>query len=114
MNSILEALAEDNLCVNPTIYEGSPEYIKAIDTMYRIAEGLSSKLNEDEKTLFEEYQDAKDEVSHLYQTETFIRGFRVAFLMLFEVFAAGKADFIPSQGEQLMAELSRKKEKRVK
>lgn len=114
MNTILEAFAEDNLCITPAVYEGSPEYRKAIDTMFKTAETLGKKLNDDEKELFDLYQDAKDEVSHLYQTEKFIRGFRVAVHMLFEVFAAGTTDLIIDQNKELMAELIRGKEDLLK
>ncbi|EOS77782.1 hypothetical protein C819_00893 [Lachnospiraceae bacterium 10-1] len=98
MGKILDAFADDELCVNPTTYKGSREYRKAIDTMYKTAEELAAKLNDEEKKLFEQFRDAQADENHLYQLDVFKRGFRIAVLMLFEVFAAGEDEFILSQG----------------
>lgn len=98
MGKILDALADDELTVNPTFYKGSPKYRKAIETMYKTSEELNTKLNGEEKKLFEQFCDAREEESHLYQLDVFKRGFRIAVLMLFEVFAAGKDEFILSKG----------------
>lgn len=98
MGKILDAFADDELCVNPTTYKGSREYRKAIDTMYKTAEELATKLNDEEKKLFEQFRDAQADENHLYQLDVFKRGFRIAVLMLFEVFAAGEDEFILSQG----------------
>ena len=98
MGKILDAFADDELCVNPTTYKGSREYRKAIDTMYKTAEELAAKLNDEEKKLFEQFRDAQADENHLYQLDAFKRGFRIAVLMLFEVFAAGEDEFILSQG----------------
>lgn len=97
MGKILDAFADDELCVNPTTYKGSREYRKAIDTMYKTAEGLAANLNDEEKKLFEQFRDAQADENHLYQLDVFKRGFRIAVLMLFEVFAAGEDEFILSQ-----------------
>ena len=98
MGKILDAFADDELCVNPTTYKGSREYRKAIDTMYKTAEELAAKLNDEEKKLFEQFRDAQADENHLYQLDVFKRGFRIAVLMLFVVFAAGEDEFILSQG----------------
>lgn len=98
MGKILDAFADDELCVNPTTYNGSREYRKAVDTMYKTAEELATKLNDEEKKLFEQFRDAQADENHLYQLDVFKRGFRIAVLMLFEVFAAGEDEFILSQG----------------
>lgn len=97
MGKILDAFADDELCVNPTTYKGSREYRKAIDTMYKTAEELAANLNDEEKKLFEQFRDAQADENHLYQLDVFKRGFRIAVLMLFEVFAAGEDEFILSQ-----------------
>lgn len=98
MEKILDAFADDALCVNPTIYKGSPKYKKTLDTMYKTAEALEAKLDDEERQLFEQFRDAQAEENHLYQLDVFKRGFRIAALMLFEVFAAGKDEFILSRG----------------
>lgn len=98
MGKILDAFADDELSVNPSLYRGKPEYRKAVDTMYKIAEALDAKMNDEEKKLFEQFRDAQADENHLYQIDVFNRGFRIAVLMLFEVFAAGKDEFILSKG----------------
>ena len=80
------------------LFRSSREYRKAIDTMYKTAEELAAKLNDEEKKLFEQFRDAQADENHLYQLDVFKRGFRIAVLMLFEVFAAGEDEFILSQG----------------
>lgn len=97
MGKILDAFADDELCVNPPTYKGSPKYREAVDTMYKIAEALETKLNDEEKELFEQFREAQTDENHLYQLDVFKRGFRIAVLMLFEVFAAGKDEFILSK-----------------
>lgn len=98
MGKILDAFADDELSVNPSIYNGNAKYRQAVDKMYKTAEALEAKLNDEEKELFEQFRDAQGDESHLYQVDVFSRGFRIAVLMLFEVFAAGKDEFILSKG----------------
>lgn len=93
MNRILEALAGDNLCINPTTYKGSTQYRKAIKTMYETAEALDGKLNDEEKKLFELFRDAQSDEGSLYAVDRFTRGFRVGVLMMCEVFS-GSDDLI--------------------
>lgn len=97
MVKILDAFADDELCVNPTTYKGSREYRKAVDTMHKTAEELAANLNDKEKKLFEQFRDAQADGNHIYQLDVFKRGFRIAVLMLFEVFAASEDEFILSQ-----------------
>lgn len=97
MGKILDAFADDELSVNPSLYNGSARYRQAVDKMCEAAEALEAKLNDEEKKLFEQFRDAQGDESHLYQVDVFSRGFRIAVLMLFEVFAAGKDEFILSK-----------------
>ena len=48
--------------------------------------------------MFKRFRDAQDDENHLFQMDVFSRGFRIAALMLFEVFAGGEEDFIISKG----------------
>ena len=98
MGNILDAFADDELSVNPSTYKGSPQKQESCDTMYKTAEELETKLNDEEKKLFVQFRDAKADENHLYQLDVFKRGFRIAVLMLFEVFAAGKDKFILTKG----------------
>lgn len=92
MGKILEALADDNLCINPTTYKGPPEYQRAVNVMYHTAEELDNKLNDEEKKLLEKFRDAQADQSHICEIERFSRGYRLGVLMMFEVFA-GFSDF---------------------
>lgn len=96
MSKILEALADDNLCINPTTYKGPPEYRKAVNVMYHTAEELDKKLNDEEKKIFEKFRDAQSDESHICEVDRFIRGYRLGVLMMFEVFA-GTSDFFYSK-----------------
>lgn len=96
MNRILEALADDNLCINPVTYKGSREYRKAIKEAYETAEELDEKLNDEEKKLFEKFRDAQSDESHIYEVDRFIRGYRLGVLMMIEVFV-GSADLVLSK-----------------
>lgn len=92
MGKILEALGDDNLCINPTFYDGSPAYKEAIKVMYGAVEILEKKLNEEEKKLFDQYCDAQSDANHIYQVDRFVCGYRLGVLMMVEVFA-GTSDF---------------------
>lgn len=96
MNKILQALAEDNLCINPSTYKGTPQYRKVIKAMCEAGEALEDKLNGEEKELFEQFRDAQSEEAQLYAVERFIRGYRVGVMMMCEVFA-GTSDLILSK-----------------
>ncbi len=97
MGKILDAFADNELCAAPMAYKGSAKYRKAVDAMFKTAEALETVLGREEKELFEQFCAAQQEESHLYQLDSFSRGFRIAVLMLFEVFAAGKDEFILSK-----------------
>lgn len=97
MGKILEALADDNLCINPATYKGPPEYRKAVNVLYHTAEELDKKLNDEEKKILEKFRDAESDVSHICEVERFSRGYRLGVLMMFEVFA-GFSDFFYSEG----------------
>lgn len=87
MNRILEALADDSLCINPPTYKKGTEYARAIKAAYETAEELDGKLNDEEKKLFMQFQDSHSDAEQIYAVDRFVRGFRVAVLMMFEVFA---------------------------
>lgn len=89
---ILEALGDDNLCINPTFYNGPPKYEEAIKVMYKTAETLEKKLNEEEKKIFDQFCDAQSDANHIYQVDRFVCGYRLGVLMMVEVFS-GTSDF---------------------
>jgi len=75
MGKILDAFADDELTVNPMIYKGRPKYQKTVDTLYKTSEAPEEKLNDEEKKLFEEFRDAREDENHLYQVDVFKRAF---------------------------------------
>ncbi|CUX74781.1 DUF6809 family protein [Enterocloster clostridioformis] len=99
MNRILEAFAEDNLAINPTTYRGNHEYMKAIKVMYKTAETLDTKLNDEEKKLFEQFRDAQSDGNHIYEVDRFIRGYRVGVLMMVEVFMGASGLLLDAEEE---------------
>ena len=94
MGKILDAFAMDNLSTEPAIYQGSPEYEKARKRFCDLGEQLLARLNQEEKTLLEEYTSAQSEENSLYAVERFVRGYRLGVLMTMEVFAGG-SDLLP-------------------
>lgn len=101
MTKILEAFANDNLCINPTTYKGNPEYKKAVKTMYETVEALEAKLNSEEKELFKRFSDAQADESHLYAVDHFVRGYRIGVLMMCEVFTGTTGLFLDKEDETL-------------
>ena len=97
MGKILDAFAEDELCVTPLAYKGSRKYREAVKNLCQTSEALETMLSAEEKSLFERFCIARDVESRLYQIDVFTRGFRIGVLMLFEVFAGGKNDFMRSK-----------------
>ncbi len=83
--SILEALATDRLCIEPTFYEGDLKYQQARNRYCTLGEKLLNKLNEEEKKLLEDYSTALSDENLLYGNDRFIRGFRLGVLMMMEV-----------------------------
>lgn len=99
MDSILTAFADENLCVSPVRYRGTPEYRKKLELMYKIASELESRLNDEEKKLFEQFRDAQGDENHIYQIDQFVRGYRLGALMMFEVFSGSDDLFLDKEGE---------------
>ncbi len=87
MGKILEALAEDNLCINPATFKGNSEYRKAINAIYDSAEELENKLNGEEKKLFEQFRDTQSNESIIYNLDKFVTGFHAGMFMMFAVFS---------------------------
>lgn len=75
MGKILKALADDYLCNNPINYKGPPEYQKAVDLIYKTAEQLEHKMNDEEKEIFKQYREAQSDASHIYEVERLTCGY---------------------------------------
>lgn len=85
MGKILEAIANDRLCVAPDIYRGSQKYQKVRNLYCTLGDRLLERLDEEGKKLFEEYSDAQLSESSLHEDARFIRGFRLGVLMMVEI-----------------------------
>lgn len=77
--------------------QGVPQIQRSRQNLCQTSEALETMLNAEGKNLFERFCIARDEESRLYQIDVFTRGFRIGVLMLFEVFADGKNDFMRSK-----------------
>lgn len=89
MRKILDAIANDRLCVAPDIYRGSGEYRRARDLYCSLGDRLLEKLDGEGKKLLQEYSDAQLDESSLHGDARFIRGFRLGVLMMVEVMTDG-------------------------
>jgi len=52
-------------------------------------EKLLAKLNEEERTIFQKFVEAQDEVNQLTATENLVRGYKLGVLMTAEAFITG-------------------------
>ena len=73
--------------------------MKAIKVMYKTAETLDTKLNDEEKKLFEQFRDAQSDGNHIYEVDRFIRGYRVGVLMMVEVFMGASGLLLDAEEE---------------
>ncbi len=100
MGKILEAIATDHLCVEPTIYEGDSQFNRARNRYCILGEKLMAKLNEEERKMLDDYSTAQSEESVLYGNDRFVKGFRLGVLMMMEVIT-DEDDLILHEGESV-------------
>lgn len=99
MGKILEALATDNLSLEPAIYKGNTEYQRARNLFADLGEQLLEKLNEEEKKLLDDYTSALSDESHLYSIDRFVTGFKVGVLTMVEVFTGSDGLILQKEGD---------------
>ena len=85
MVSILEALCDGNLFLEPIIEKRSPEHKKASETAYSLMESLEKKLSAEEKELLDKATEAVNVESGYYATERFVCGYCLGALMMLEI-----------------------------
>ena len=85
MGRILEAFAEGELHVIPSIEIQGPKHQKLFDKGCELQEKLEEKLNNEDNKLLDELMDAVAEESSCYAQSKFIRGYRLGSLMTMEV-----------------------------
>ena len=86
MGRILQALSTGELITEPSIKNVYDEYTKALNTYCDLGDKLLERLNEEEKQLFQEYNNACSDEQNLYSNQRFIAGYRLGVLMMIEVF----------------------------
>lgn len=98
MMNILEELANDNLHPSSRYYRRNSEFDRAVKRVADTESALRSVLSQTEKSLFDAYAEAQDEISYLSSTDTFVYGYRLGALMMIEVFRT--SDEIVTGGEE--------------
>ena len=86
MGKILEAFAEDELCIEPACVELSPQRKKLLDQCDELLTKLNEKLNDEEQELLTRIINTILDENYLHARDKFIRGYRLGVLMTTEVF----------------------------
>lgn len=86
MGKILEAFADDELCIEPAYMELSPQRKKLLDQCDELLTKLNEKLNDEEQELLTRIINTILDENHLHARDKFIRGYRLGVLMTTEVF----------------------------
>ena len=87
MKSILEMLANDTLEISSRYYEYSKEYQQKEDEMDKIRQKILDKLDEEGKTLFDEYESATADLQSITKANEFIYGYQIGTLMMIDVYS---------------------------
>ena len=87
MGKILEAFAEDELCIEPAYVELSPQRKKLLDQCDELLTKLNEKLDDEEQELLTRIINTILDENHLHARDKFIRGYRLGVLMTTEVFS---------------------------
>lgn len=68
----------------------SQQYIKALDEIVKAEEALSASLDEEQKELFEAFENAQREVCVLTDIETFTYSFKLGAKIMLDVLTDGQ------------------------
>lgn len=86
MQSILEEFAYGNVSPEIRFFKRDSKYGEAMRALSGNEEQLLSKLNGEEKDLFQKFVDAQSEVNQLTAVENLIYGYKLGLLMTAEAF----------------------------
>lgn len=86
MGKLLDALANDSLCVDTDVRKRNPDYQKVYDEMAKAQDELERILGEKEKEMFDRFVNLQAEESACYAKERFIMGFCLGCRMVTEVY----------------------------
>lgn len=85
IGKILEAFADESLCVTPVEEKRTPEHQKAVDRAYTLIDEFEKKLNAGDNEMLEKVLDAIAEEQKFSLRERLIRGYCLGVLMMLEV-----------------------------
>ena len=89
MRSILEEFAYGNISPEDPPYKRNSKLEQAMSVVCSTEEQLFSKLNGEEKDIFQKHVDAQFEANGLTAVENFIYGYKLGLLMTAEAFITG-------------------------
>ena len=87
---ILEDLYLGDIRPNERGFKRNSQYAKALDEVVRVGDELTESLNEEQKTLFEDYMTAQREVNVLTDCETFCLAFKTGAKIMLDVLTDGQ------------------------
>ena len=87
---ILEDLYLGDIRPNERFFKRNSQYAKALDEVVKVGDALTASLNEEEKTLFEDFMDAQREVTVLTDCETFCYAFKLGAKIMLDVLTDGQ------------------------
>ena len=85
--NILEDLWFGNISPWERPFKKDSEYAELLALVIRHQEDLLSRLNTDEKEIFEKYADCSTEMHDLTEREAFVKGFTLGARIIIEVLA---------------------------
>lgn len=85
IGKILEAFADECLCMIPAEEKRTPEHQKAVDRAYTMIDKFEKKLSTEDNEMLEKVLDAIAEEQKFSLRERQIRGYCLGVLMMLEV-----------------------------
>ena len=85
--NILEDLWFGNISPWERPFKKDGEYAELLSLVIRHQEDLLSRLNDEEKEIFEKYTDCSAEMRDLTEREAFVKGFTIGAQIIIEVMA---------------------------
>ncbi|MCL2674348.1 MAG: hypothetical protein FWE92_03340 [Defluviitaleaceae bacterium] len=86
MRSVLEEFAYGNISPEVQTFKRNSKYGQAMATLCSTEEQLISRLNDEEKDIFQEHIDAQGEVNQLTAVRNLVYGYKLGVLMTAEAF----------------------------
>ena len=90
--NILEDLWYGNITPWERPFKNDGTYSELLSLVIRHQENLLSRLNDEEKEIFEKYTDCTSEMRDLTEREAFVKGFTIGAQIIIEVMASDNDD----------------------